>query len=130
MNLINASINAEVKCFVFTSSIAAYGGVTPPVTEETYCMPEDPYGIAKLAVEQDLKCAHEMFKLPYIVFRPHNVYGERQNIGDRYRNVVGIFFNQIMQGLPMTIFGDGEQMRAFSHIDDVAPIIAASPISP
>ncbi len=87
--------------------------------------PEDPYGVAKYAVELDLRAAHEMFGLNYVVFRPHNVYGEHQNIGDRYRNVIGIFMNQIMQGQPMTIFGDGEQTRAFSHIDDVAPQIAA-----
>ena len=65
-----------------------------------------------------------MFGLDYIVFRPHNVYGERQNIGDKYRNVVGIFMNQILQGKPMTVFGDGTQTRAFSYIGDVAPIIA------
>ena len=67
-----------------------------------------------------------MFGLDYIIFRPHNVYGERQNIADRYRNVVGIFMNQILQGEPMTIFGDGTQTRAFSYIDDVAPIMAAA----
>jgi UDP-glucose 4-epimerase len=65
-----------------------------------------------------------MFGLPYIIFRPHNVYGERQNIGDRYRNVVGIFMNQLLRGEPMSIFGDGEQQRAFTHISDVAPLIA------
>ena len=65
-----------------------------------------------------------MFDLDYIVFRPHNVYGERQNIGDRYRNVVGIFMNQILQGQPMTVFGDGKQTRAFSYIGDIAPIMA------
>ena len=88
--------------------------------------PEDPYGIAKYAVELDLKEAHEMFGLNSVIFRPHNVYGENQNLGDRYRNVIGIFMNQIMQGQPMTIFGDGSQTRAFSFIDDVAPVIAAS----
>ncbi|GIW54480.1 MAG: hypothetical protein KatS3mg082_0884 [Nitrospiraceae bacterium] len=67
--------------------------------------------------------------LDYVIFRPHNVYGERQNIGDRYRNVVGIFMNQIMQGLPMTIFGDGQQTRAFTYIQDVAPIIAGAPFN-
>jgi UDP-glucose 4-epimerase len=67
-----------------------------------------------------------MFGLPFVIFRPHNVYGERQNLGDRYRNVVGIFMNQIMRGEPMTIFGDGSQTRAFSHVSDVAPVIAAS----
>lgn len=126
VNLINASINHNVQCFVFTSSIAVYGKNQLPMTEEATPQPEDPYGIAKYAVELDLKESHEMFGLNYVIFRPHNVYGEFQNIGDRYRNVIGIFMNQIMQGQPMTIFGDGTQTRAFSYIDDVAPVIAAS----
>jgi len=125
VNLINAAINHDVKCFVFTSSIAVYGASPQlPMTEETPPHPEDPYGIAKLAVEQELRVCREMFGLNYIIFRPHNVYGERQNIGDKYRNVVGIFMNQILQGKPMTIFGDGTQTRAFSYIGDVAPILA------
>ena len=126
MNLINASIHHEIKCFVFTSSIAVYGSAQNPMTEDLSPQPEDPYGIAKAAVEQDLKVAHEMFGLNHIIFRPHNVYGEKQNIGDKYRNVIGIFMNRIMQGEPMAIFGDGDQSRAFTHIDDVAPIIAKS----
>ena len=127
VNLINAAINYGVKCFVFTSSIAVYGASPVlPMTEETPAHPEDPYGIAKLAVEQELRVCKEMFDLNYIVFRPHNVYGERQNIGDKYRNVVGIFMNQILQGKPMSVFGDGTQTRAFSYIDDVAPLIARS----
>ena len=127
INLINAAINTEVKCFVFTSSIAIYGASPQlPMTEETIPHPEDPYGIAKLAVEQELKTCKEMFDLDYIIFRPHNVYGERQNIGDKYRNVVGIFMNQILQDKPMTIFGDGSQTRAFSYIGDIAPIMADS----
>jgi UDP-glucose 4-epimerase len=127
INLINASVNNGVKCFVFTSSIAVYGASPElPMTEETRPHPEDPYGIAKLAVEHELRVCKEMFDLNYIIFRPHNVYGERQNIGDKYRNVVGIFMNQALQDQPMTIFGDGEQKRAFSYISDVAPIIACS----
>jgi UDP-glucose 4-epimerase len=127
INIINAAINTgTVKCFVFASSIAVYGKNQLPMKEDMMPSAEDPYGISKLAVELDLKAAHEMFGLNYIVFRPHNVYGERQNIGDPYRNVVGIFMNQIMQGKKLTIFGDGMQTRAFSHIDDVAPIIAKS----
>lgn len=124
MNLINASLNAQtVKRFVFTSSIAVYGAGQTPMSEETTPTPEDPYGVAKYAVELDLQAAHEMFGLDYTVFRPHNVYGENQNIGDRYRNVVGIFMNNVMQGQPMPVFGDGLQTRAFTHIDDVAPHI-------
>jgi UDP-glucose 4-epimerase len=126
VNLINAAINHKVKCFVFTSSIAVYGAGQSPMSEDMIPVPEDSYGISKLAVEQELRVTHEMFGLDYVVFRPHNVYGERQNIGDRYRNVVGIFMNQLLRGEPMTIFGDGLQQRAFTHIDDVAPIIAAS----
>jgi UDP-glucose 4-epimerase len=126
VNLVNESVKHKIRCFVFTSSIAVYGSVPPPMREDMIPIPEDPYGIAKLAVEQDLRTAHEMFGLNYIIFRPHNVYGEYQNLGDRYRNVVGIFMNQLMQGKPLTVFGDGSQTRAFSYIGDVAPYIARS----
>lgn len=126
VNLVNESIKHHVSCFVFTSSIAVYGTNQLPMREELTPEPEDPYGISKYAVELDLHAAHRMFGLNYVIFRPHNVYGEGQNLGDRYRNVVGIFMNQVMQGEPMTIFGDGTQTRAFSYIDDVAPDIARS----
>ncbi|MBM3778931.1 MAG: NAD-dependent epimerase/dehydratase family protein [Acidimicrobiia bacterium] len=125
MVVLNAAINSRrVKCFVFTSSIAVYGHAPAPMREETIPIPADPYGISKYAVELDLAQAHEMFGLDYVIFRPHNVYGEHQHLGDPYRNVVGIFMRQLMQGEPLTIFGDGSQTRAFSHVDDVAPIIA------
>ena len=130
VNLLNEAVKHEVRCFVFTSSIAVYGRNQTPMTEEMQPSPEDPYGISKYAMELDLRAAHEMFGLDYIVFRPHNVYGERQNIADRYRNVVGIFMNQVLQGQPMTVFGDGKQTRAFSHVDDVAPLIARAPSVP
>lgn len=123
MNLMNAAVRRDVRCFVFTSSIAVYGANQLPMTEDLTPQPEDPYGIAKYAAELDLRSAHEMFGLNFLVFRPHNVYGERQNIGDKYRNVLGIFMNQLMQGQPMTVFGDGEQTRAFSYIGDVTPVM-------
>jgi len=126
IHLINESVKYKIKCFVFTSSIAVYGAGQVPMKEETVPQPEDPYGVSKYAVELDLKAAHEMFGLNYIVFRPHNVYGEYQNIGDRYRNVIGIFMNQLMQNKPLSVFGDGNQTRAFSYITDVAPYIASS----
>ena len=126
VNLINESVKHNVKCFVFTSSIAVYGKNQLPMTEEMVPMPEDSYGIAKLAVEQELSICREMFGLEYVIFRPHNVYGEHQNIGDRYRNVIGIFMNRLLQGLELPVFGDGTQTRAFSYIGDVAPIIARS----
>jgi len=126
INLINASVNNHVKCFVFTSSIAVYGKNQLPMTENLLPCPEDSYGIAKLAVEKELEITKRMFGLNYIIFRPHNVYGERQNIGDKYRNVIGIFMNQIMQGKPLTIFGTGKQSRAFTYIEDISPIISKS----
>jgi len=124
--LINAAVNFDVECFVFTSSIAVYGAAQLPMTEEMTPLPEDSYGVAKYAVELDLKASREIFGLNYIIFRPHNVYGERQNIGDKYRNVIGIFINQLLQGRMMTVFGDGTQSRAFSYVGDVAPVIARS----
>lgn len=126
VNLINESVNHNVKRFIFTSSIACYGRNQLPMREDLVPQPEDSYGIAKYAVELELKATHEMFGLDYVIFRPHNVYGERQNTGDKYRNVIGIFMNQILQGVPLTLFGDGEQKRAFSYIADVAPHIAKS----
>ena len=130
VTLLNAAVNTGVKGFVFTSSIAVYGRAALPMTEDTRPEPEDSYGIAKYAVEQELHATRELFGLDYIIFRPHNVYGPRQNIGDRYRNVVGIFMNRILQGKPMTIFGDGTQTRAFSYVDDVAPVMAAAVENP
>lgn len=127
INLINESVRNSVECFVFASSIAVYGTNQTPMHESMVPLPEDPYGIAKYAVELDLKAAHEMFGLDYVIFRPHNVYGEKQNIADRYRNVIGIFMNQILHGESLTIFGDGTQTRAFSYIADVAPAIAQAP---
>ncbi len=127
VNVVNAAVRAEtVERFVFTSSIAVYGGAQTPMTEDVIPEPEDPYGVAKYAVELDLRAAQRMFGLDYTIFRPHNVYGELQNLADPYRNVIGIFLNQLMHARPMTIFGDGLQTRAFTHIDDVAPVIARS----
>lgn len=126
VNMINLCVRHKIKCLVFASSIAVYGRNAVPMEESMTPNPTDPYGIAKMAVEMDLRLASEMFGLPYIIFRAHNVYGERQNVFDRYRNVIGIFMRQALTGQPMTIYGDGEQKRAFSYIKDVAPIMASS----
>ncbi len=126
VNLINAAIRHRAEHFVFTSSIAVYGSGQVPMVETAVPEPEDPYGIAKFAVEQDLKAAHEQFGLNYTIFRPHNVYGEYQNLGDKYRNVVGIFMNRIMQNQALPVFGDGQQLRAFSYVGDLMhPMVTA-----
>ncbi len=115
-NIINSCVNHDVKKVIFTSSMAVYGVGNPPFTEDQLPTPEDPYGIAKYAVEMDLKLAHEMFGLRYSIVRPHNVVGVYQNIWDRYRNVIGIWIRQAIAGKPLTIYGDGTQVRAFSDI--------------
>jgi len=115
-NVINACVNFDVKKIIFTSSMAVYGEGNPPFVETQQQTPEDPYGIAKYAVEMDLALAKDHFGLEYSVVRPHNVVGVYQNIWDKYRNVIGIWIRQSMRGEPLTIFGDGTQVRAFSDI--------------
>ena len=114
--LINLSIEYGINRLVFTSSMATYGKGTPPFDENDDLNPIDPYGIAKYACEMDLRVANEQHGLDYCIIKPHNVYGPKQNIWDRYRNVLGIWMNQHLNGKPITIFGDGKQKRAFSYI--------------
>lgn len=114
-NLINESITHNTKV-VFTSSMAVYGEQEPPFTEDKKPQPIDPYGIAKYAVECDLRLAHEQFGLKYNIVRPHNVLGVYQNIWDKYRNVIGIFIRKTLNNQPILVYGDGFQTRAFSDI--------------
>ena len=120
--LISSAIQHDVERFVFASSMAVYGKrYDPPFDESLIPYPMDPYGIAKYAVEMDLRVASEQHGLNYTVVRPHNFYGVGQNIWDRYRNVIGIWMYQLIHGLRPTIYGDGSQTRAFSYVDDALP---------
>jgi UDP-glucose 4-epimerase len=117
--IINNCIKYNVKRLVFTSTLAVYGHGNYGVFDETQVpKPIDPYGVAKYGCEMDIQIANEQHGLDYCIIRPHNVYGIKQNIWDKYRNVLGIWMYQHMNGEPMTIFGDGTQTRAFSYIDD------------
>lgn len=116
VNVINECVKNNVSKLVFTSSMAVYGKGRVPFNEEDQPKPEDPYGISKYAVELDLKQAYQQFGLNYSIVRPHNVIGIRQNIWDKYRNVIGIWIRKVLKGENITIFGDGEQIRAFSDI--------------
>jgi UDP-glucose 4-epimerase len=118
MNIVNNCIKYNIKRLVFTSSMAVYGKGNPPFNENDLPAPIDSYGIAKYACEMDIKVAGEQHGLDWCIIRPHNVYGIKQNLWDRYRNVLGIWMYQYMNKEPMSIFGDGEQKRAFSYIDD------------
>jgi UDP-glucose 4-epimerase len=116
VNLINESIKNNIDKFIFSSSMDVYGAQEPPFTEDMTPLPLDPYGIAKYAIELDLKNAYSQFGLDYTIIRPHNIIGPHQNIWDRYRNVAGIWIRQAMAGEQLTIYGDGQQRRAFSDV--------------
>lgn len=119
--IVTECIKHDVKRLVFTSSMAVYGhgweGIRP--FDETHQpQPIDPYGVAKYACELDIQVAGSQHNLDWCIIRPHNVYGKNQNIWDKYRNVLGIWMYQYLNNEPMTIFGDGEQKRAWSYIDE------------
>src|SRR3990167_11206197 len=116
VNVINECVKHEVKKIIFTSSMAVYGEGKPPFKESDQPTPADPYGISKYAVELDLKQAYDQFGLNYAIVRPHNIVGIRQNIWDKYRNVIGIWIRRVLNGESIIIFGDGKQKRAFSDI--------------
>lgn len=117
--IVNECIKNDIKRLVFTSTLAVYGHGSGGIFDETQQpAPIDPYGVAKYACEMDIQIAGEQHGLDWCIIRPHNVYGLKQNIWDKYRNVLGIWMFQHINGKPMTIFGDGKQTRAFSYIDD------------
>lgn len=128
--IVNNCIKHNVKRLVFTSSMAVYGDNLAPFSEDLHQSPIDPYGVAKYACEMDIQIAGQQHGLDWCIIRPHNVYGKKQNIWDKYRNVLGIWMFQILNDQPITIFGDGEQKRAFSYIDDIIPCLVNSATLP
>ena len=122
-NIINHCISHNVKRLVFASSMSVYGNNKAPFTEDQIPLPIDPYGIGKYAVELDLYAAYLQHGLEYSIFRGHSIYGDKQNIWDRYRNVLGIWMRQILSGESITMYGDGTQRRAFTFIEDILPAL-------
>lgn len=127
----SAAISAGVKRIVFMSSMARYGSgrewqkpdklgdfAAPPFKENYRTDPVDPYGIAKVAAEQTLIALCKLHKVEYVIAVPHNIIGARQKYDDPYRNVASIMINRALHGKPILIYGDGEQKRCFSPIDD------------
>lgn len=123
INTLVSALRYGMKRIVFTSSIAVYGAQQTPFKEADKPEPEDLYGISKFAIEQALKVLSKVHKFEYVITRPHNVYGPRQNMSDPYRNVVTIFMNALLKRQPYYIYGDGKQRRCFSYIDDVVDAI-------
>ncbi len=129
MNLLVPAIKNGIKKMILTSSMSVYGAQQAPFDEKMEPLPEDIYGISKAAMERTTKVMANVYGFKYVIIRPHNVYGARQNLSDPYRNVVGIFINCLMHGKNFYIYGDGNQKRAFSHISDVVPAIIKSAFS-
>lgn len=121
MNLLVPAIKNNMKKMILTSSMSVYGAQQVPFEEKMEPLPEDIYGISKAAMEKTTRIMANVFGFKYVIIRPHNCYGPRQNLSDPYRNVIGIFINRLLHGKNFYIYGDGQQKRAFSHIDDVIP---------
>ncbi len=121
LNLLVPAIKSGLKKVVLVSSMSVYGKQQVPFHEELYPHPEDVYGVSKTAMEKITEVLADVHNFKYVIIRPHNVYGPRQNLSDPYRNVVGIFINSVLHGKKFFVYGDGSQERAFSYIDDVAP---------
>jgi UDP-glucose 4-epimerase len=123
---LSAGIASGVRNMVLFSSMAVYGNQKPPFDETIPTKPVDVYGVNKAAMEEITRQLAALHGIHYMVIRPHNVFGERQSLQDKHRNVVAIFMNQIMQGKPIFIYGDGDQKRAFSYIADSLPCLVAA----
>jgi len=129
-NVVNECIRHNVTRLIFTSTMAVYGHGSGGIFDEKQVPnPIDPYGVAKYGCEMDIQIAGEQHGLDWCIIRPHNVYGIKQNIWDKYRNVLGIWMYQKLNNQPITIYGDGTQTRAFSFIDDsIKPLWKAATI--
>lgn len=126
-NTLVPSIRAgKLKRVIFTSSVAVYGSIKTPFRESDTPVPQDIYGISKLTIEDSLKIMSQVHRFEYVIIRPHNVFGSRQNMNDPYRNVVTLFMNHILRGEPYSIYGNGEMRRCFSYVKDVVDIIYRS----
>jgi len=113
-----AAVRNKVKRIVFCSSMARYGNIPTPYHEDDTPKPIDPYGISKLAAEDILKVLSKTYNFEYNIAIPHNIIGPNQKYDDAFRNVASIMINLILQNRSPTIYGDGNQKRCFSDIDD------------
>ena len=118
VSIFSAAVNEKVKRIIFCSSMARYGEQKTPFTEDMKPTPVDPYAISKVASEEVLKNLCELNRIEWVIAIPHNIIGPRQKYDDPFRNVVSIIINRMLQGKAPIIYGDGEQTRCFSYIDD------------
>ena len=126
-NIMSACVKAKVKKIVHLSSMARYGTQeVVPFVESMTPKPQDPYGIAKYGAELMIKNIADTHGLDYVILVPHNIIGPRQKFDDPYRNVASIMINRMLQGKQPIIYGNGEQKRCFSFMQDVTdPLMIA-----
>ena len=119
VSLASAAIKNNVRRFVHCSSMARYGSQEiVPFTEDMVCKPQDPYGISKFSAELVLRNLCGVHGMELVIAVPHNIIGPRQKYDDPFRNVASIMINLMLQGRQPIIFGDGEQKRCFSFVQD------------
>jgi len=118
VSIFSAAVNESVKRIIFCSSMARYGNQPTPFLESMKAKPVDPYAISKVASEDVLINLCELNNIEWVIAVPHNIIGPRQKYDDPFRNVVSIMMNRMLQGKAPIIYGDGEQKRCFSYIDD------------
>jgi UDP-glucose 4-epimerase len=118
VSVFTAAIINKVKRIVYCSSMARYGNIKIPFKEDDELKPVDPYGVSKVAAENILKILSKTHDVEYNIAVPHNIIGPRQKYDDPYRNVVSIMINLMLQKRNPIIYGDGNQKRTFSDIDD------------
>jgi UDP-glucose 4-epimerase len=118
VSIFSAAVDEKVKRIIFCSSMARYGKQQTPFTEDMKPEPVDPYAISKVASEEVLKNLCNLNNIEWVIAVPHNIIGPKQKYDDPFRNVVSIMINRMMQGKAPIIYGDGEQTRCFSYIDD------------
>lgn len=119
VSVITAAIANKVKRFIYCSSMARYGTQDRvPFTEDMTPKPQDPYAIGKVTGEDMLRILSEVHGMEYIIAVPHSIIGPRQKYDDPYRNVASIMINRMLQGKQPIIYGDGNQKRCFSFIQD------------
>ncbi len=118
ISIFTAAVNEKVKRIIFCSSMARYGDQKTPFTENMKPRPVDPYAISKVAAEEVLANLCELNGIEWVIAVPHNIIGPKQKYDDPFRNVISIMINRMLQGKAPIIYGDGEQKRCFSYIDD------------
>lgn len=123
LNVLVPSINMKVKRFIYISSVAVYGSIPTPYSEDDICKPEDVYGVNKLACEQILKILAKVHGFEYVIFRPHNLYGPHQDMRSPYKNIVALIMRSILEDKEITLYGEGKMKRAFSYVEDVVEVL-------